>query len=145
VAPENSVYQSINNCLVTEDGKTLLIFGKKHTKHNNYNIIVPEGVEEIDLSAYRYHNYSYPSPDTLLLPKSLKKIDKIFGDTVIVQSDALMVKNNCILSKDGKRLLRGGLTGDDIIIPEGVEIYCPYLMPGTCKRLILPSTLAQQE
>lgn len=145
VAPENSVYQSINNCLVTKDGKTLLIFGKKHTKHNNYNIIVPEGVEEIDLSAYGYHNYSYPSPDTLLLPKSLKNIDKIFGDTVIVQSDALMIKNNCILSKDGKRLLRGGLTGDDIIIPEGVEIYCPYLMPGTCKRLILPSTLAQQE
>ena len=143
VAPENSVYQSINNCLVTKDGKTLLIFCKKHTKHNNYNIIVPEGVEEIDLSAYRYHNYSYPSPDTLLLPKSLKTIDKIFGDTVIVQSDALMVKNNCILSKDGKRLLRGGLTGDDIIIPEGVENYCPYLMPETCKRLILPSTLAQ--
>ncbi|MBQ3617851.1 MAG: hypothetical protein II939_06770 [Bacteroidales bacterium] len=143
VAPENSVYQSINNCLVTKDGKTLLIFGKKHTKHNNYNIIVPEGVEEIDLSAYGYHNYSYPSPDTLLLPKSLKNIDKIFGDTVIVQSDALMVKNNCILSKDGKRLLRGGLTGDDIIIPEGVEIYCPYLMPGTCKQLFLPSTLAQ--
>ena len=145
MAPENSVYQSINNCLVTKDGKTLRIFGKKHTKHNNYNIIVPEGVEEIDLSAYGYHNYSYPSPDTLLLPKSLKNIDKIFGDTVIVQSDALMVKNNCILSKDGKRLLRGGLTGDDIIIPEGVEIYCPYLMPRTCKRLILPSTLAHQE
>lgn len=145
VAPENSVYQSINNCLVTKDGKTLLIFGKKHTKHNNYNIIVPEGVEEIDLSAYRDLNYSYPSPDTLLLPKSLKKIDKIFGDTVIVQSDALMIKNNCILSKDGKRLLRGGLTGDDIIIPEGVEIYCPDLMPRTCKQLILPSTLAQQE
>ena len=145
VAPENSVYQSINNCLVTKDGKTLLIFGKKHTKHNNYNIIVPEGVEEIDLSAFGYNNYWYPSPDTLLLPKSLKNIDQIFGDTVIVQSDALMIKNNCILTKDGKRLLRGGLTGDDIIIPEGVEIYCPYLMPGPCKRLILPSTLAHQE
>ncbi|MBP5502740.1 MAG: leucine-rich repeat protein [Bacteroidales bacterium] len=120
IPKDNQYLKTENNNLLSKDGKILYLFGYVNETRLLVNVIIPEGVEQIDKNAFNQPNY-YSGVDTLVLPKSLKSIDHLFGRTIIDQSNALITKNNCILSTDGKVLLRYGNTGRNVIVPDGVE------------------------
>lgn len=112
VSPDNRFYSSANNCLLTKDGKTLLLGCK--------NSIIPEGVTNIANWAF-----SRGCPKSITIPDSVIQIqEQAFG--IIEELTSIEVSphnekytsfNNCILSKDGRVLIMGCETS---IIPSGV-------------------------
>ena len=62
VAPDNSNYKSVNNCLLTKDGKTLI--------RGCNSSIIPDGVTEIDTRAFS----GCTTLKSIVVPNSVKKI-----------------------------------------------------------------------
>ena len=136
VSDGNTVYKSVNNCLLTKDGKTLILGFKTS--------VIPNSVTSIDRGAFS----GCAGLTSVIIPNNVKSIDSnAFSDctdltsvtigngvtsisgsafygctglTSIIVSDGNTVYksvNNCLLTKDGKTLILGCKTS---VIPNSV-------------------------
>ena len=99
------------------------------------SIEIPSGVEEIE--SFAFNNCS--SLERIFIPSSVTEIGRaIFNGcngleniSISEENEAYCSRNNCILSKDGKRLIQGCKTSQ---IPDGVEEIEDYAF-SECREL----------
>lgn len=113
VDPDNSTYGSAGNCILSKDGKTLIVGFE--------NSVIPDTVEVIGDNAF----YQCSALKSVYIPASVTKISGNFiydcryitQITVDENNAALKSENNMILSKDGKTLVLGKFGNE---LPYGV-------------------------
>ena len=123
VGENNANYKSINNCILTKDGKTLILGCKSS--------IIPDGVTNINANAF----YGCSGLTSIVIPDSITNINAaaFYGcsglEEIIVNTNNEIYKNenNCILSKEGKTLVLGCKNS---IIPDSVTSIGNYAFSG---------------
>ena len=113
VAQDNENFMSRNNCLLSKDGTRLLIGCKTS--------IIPDGVIEIGRNAFSgcrdLQSIKIPGSMTEIGEGAFECCGGIQSIEVSQDNEYFMSQDNCLLSKDGARLLRGCKTS---IIPGSV-------------------------
>ena len=144
-----------------------------HYKGNDKKVIVPEGIEEIESSAFWDNQFI----EEVILPNSLKnmggdtfynckKLKKVnipynvdtIGNNPFAGCPLLEVKNysknyiyenDALYTSDKKALIYCSIKGDSdhFIIPEGVTLICKhaFYLCNRLKRIVLPTTLEYLE
>jgi hypothetical protein len=103
VAENNENYKSVDNCILTKDGKSL-IFGCK-------NSVIPNSV--IYIGDYAFSGYSnltsitIPDNVTSIEPSAFFACDNLASITVLENNLYYKSVDNCLLTKDGKSLILG--------------------------------------
>ena len=129
VSPDNTNYASIDDCLLSKDGKYLI------RAPAAANVAIPDGVEEIGYDAFS----GCSSLVSVSLPSSVDSIDEsVFSFCGRLESISVSPDNanyasidNCLLSKDGKYLIRAPAVAN-VVIPDGVEEICENAFSVCC-------------
>lgn len=129
----NYKYKSVNNCLIKYSGK--LILGCK-------NSVIPDNVNSIGYGAF----YGCSGLTSITIPDRVKEIEgNAFGGcsgltriTVNNNNPNFKSVNNCILSKDGTKLILGCKSS---VIPEGVTSIEEDAFAGTDTSISIPDSV----
>lgn len=163
----NTKYKAVNGNLYSQDGKTLYLWVNKNTN----SIVVPEGVEIIDQSAFsgfkNVINVTFPGTlktikahvfngcnkiTSINIGKDVSSIHPLFtygsGITEVnidSNNEHYMVQDGTLFSKDQKTLIVAFIKRINYEVPYGVEIISNYAFHNhnTMESIILPPTIKE--
>ena len=126
---ENNSNFKYENGILMNSNKDNIIFVSSKVLNNITTFEIPEGIKIFNVNLYNYSNIK-----KLVIPESLENIgiangilpNKLTSIEINNNNQYMCIENDCLYSKDKKRLLACFTQGENVQLYNNVEEICPH-------------------